>query len=95
MLLRNHAVIDRLFKWVQLTPAFNHSPVLNRSCLRAWTQLTSFLSLSTIPVSPLYFAMSRVFVSSRVQNAKGSVNNFLVALVQTLFIHALPNYIFL
>ena len=38
-------LIDWLIKWVQLTPAFDHSPVLNHSGLRAWT-LTYFLSLS-------------------------------------------------
>ena len=56
--LRDDAVVDCLIKWVS---AFYQSPALNRPCLRAWTQLTYFLSFSTSPVFPLHFAMSRIF----------------------------------
>ena len=79
--LLDDAVIDWLIKWVQFTPAVDHSPALNRPCLPAWTQLTYFLSFSTSPVFPLHFAMSRIFISLNVQNAKGSVNIFRVTLV--------------
>ena len=74
-------MIDCLIKWLQLAPAFDHSPALNRPCLRAWTQLTYFLSFPTSSVFPLPFAMSRIFISPSVQNAKESVNNFRVTLV--------------
>ena len=53
-------VIGWLIKWVQLTPALNHSPALNRPCLRASRQLTYSLSFSTHSVFPLHFAMSRL-----------------------------------
>ena len=52
---------DCLVKWVRLAPAVDHSPDLNRPCLRAWTQLTYFLSFSTISVFSLPFVMSRMF----------------------------------
>ena len=59
--LRDDATIDWLIKWVQLAAAFDHGPALNCPCLCAWTQLTYFLSFSTISVFPLHFAMSRIF----------------------------------
>ena len=43
---RDDTVIDCLIKWVQLAPAVDHGPALNRPCLRAWTQLTYFPSCS-------------------------------------------------
>ena len=39
----------------------DHSPALNRPCLRAWTQLTYFLSFSLSSVFSLHFALSRSF----------------------------------
>ena len=68
------AVIDWLIKWVQLTPAFDHNPVLNRFCLRIWTQLTYFLSFPTISVWSLYFAMSRVFLLHPVSKTPRNVS---------------------
>ena len=69
--LPDDAIMDWLIKWTHLAPAVDRSPALNRLCLRAWTQLTYFLSFSTSSVFPLHFAMSRIFISSSVQNAKG------------------------
>ena len=69
--LPGDAVIDWLIKWVQLAPAVDHSPVLNRSCLRAWTQLTYFLSFSTSPVFLLQFAMSRIFYFAQCPKRQG------------------------
>ena len=63
------------FSW---TPAFDHSPALNRPCLRAWTQLTYFFSLS-LPVQSSLFTLlwaEFLFISPSVQNAKGvSINS--------------------
>ena len=61
--LRDDAVIDCLIKWIQLTAAFDHSPALNRPCLRAWTQLNYFLSFSASSAFPFQLAMSRTFYS--------------------------------
>ena len=43
---RDDAVIDCLIKWVQLALDVDHSPALNRLCLRVWTQLTYLLAFS-------------------------------------------------
>ena len=45
------ASIDCLIRWVQLASAVYHSPALNRPSLRAWTQLTYFLSFSSFQFS--------------------------------------------
>ena len=79
--LPDDAVIDYLIKWVQLAPAVDHSPALNRPCLRTWTQMSYFLSLSTSSVFPLHFAMSRTFYSVQRAKRQGGGNNFLVTLV--------------
>ena len=60
--LRDDAVIDCLIKWAQYSP--------EPPCLRAWTQLTYFLSFSTSSVFPLHFSMSKIFISPSVQNVK-------------------------
>ena len=65
--LHNEAVIDWLIKWVQLASAVDRSPVLDHSGLRAWTQLTYFLSFYTSSVFPFHFAVNRIFISSSVQ----------------------------
>ena len=71
IVLRDDAVIDCLIKGVQLASDVDHSSALNRPCLRAWTQLTYFLSFSTSSLFRLHCAMSRIFISASVQNAKG------------------------
>ena len=62
--LRNKGVIDWLIEWVQLAPAVDHSPVLNRPCLRAWTQLTYFFFFSQFSLpSSLYYEQNLSFRS--------------------------------
>ena len=65
------AVIDWLIKWVQSAPAVDHSPVLKGPCLRAWTQLTYFLSFFISSVFPLHFAMSRIFCVIQCPKSQG------------------------
>ena len=65
------AVIDCLIKLVQLAPAVYHSPALNRPRLRAWTQLTYFLSFPPISVFPLHFALSRFFYFAQFPKRQG------------------------
>ena len=60
---------------------YNHSPALNRPCLRAGTQPTYFLSFSTSSVCPLHFAMNRSFYFAPCPKRQGGVNNFRVTLV--------------
>ena len=81
IVLRDDAVIDCLIKWVQWPPAVDHSPALNRLCLRAWTQLTYFHSFSASSVFPLHFAMSRISYFIQCPKRHGGVNNFRVTLV--------------
>ena len=82
--------MQSLIAWlngVQLASAVDQSPALNRPCLRAWTQLTYFLSFSTSSVFPLYFAMSKIsyFIQCpKCRGGGGSVNNFKVTLVSLL-----------
>ena len=80
--LHDDAVIDCLIKCAQLAPAVDHSPALNRPCLRAWTQLTYFL--------PFFYQFSLLSSLSCEQNflfrpacpkRQGSVNNLRVTLV--------------
>ena len=51
-----HSLIAWLneYSWHQLS-------TIAQSCLRAWTQLTYFLSFFTISLFPLHFAMSEIF----------------------------------
>ena len=76
--LPDDAIIDCLIKWVQLAPAVDR----NRPCLRAWTQLTYFLSFF-LPIQSFLFTSvwAKFFISSSVQNAKEGVNNFRMTLV--------------
>ena len=78
-MLFNGWLIDWL--WVKLAPAVAHSPALNRPCLRAWIQLTYFLSFPTSSIFPLPFAMSRIFYFAQCPKRQGGVNNFRVTLV--------------
>ena len=89
LFLRFDAVVDCLIKWVHLALAFDQSPALKHPCLRARTQLTYFLSFLTISVFPLYLAMSRIFISPSVQNAKGGVNNQRVTLVTLVYSYSI------
>ena len=61
--------------------AFDHSPVLNRSCLHAWTQLRAdLLSLLLYQFTlPSSLCHEQGFLFRPV--SKGRVNNFLVTLV--------------
>ena len=72
--LHYDAVIDCLIEGVQLTPAVDYSLALNRPSLRAWTQLTYFLSLPPSSVFPLHFAMSRMFSFRPVSKTPGKVS---------------------
>ena len=58
MALHEDAVIDWLIEWVQFTAAFDHSPALNRPCLRAWTHgwptFSLFLYQFSLPSSLCY-----------------------------------------
>ena len=67
-----------------LALAVYHNPALNRPCLRAWTQLTYFLSLSTSSVFPSHFAMSRIFYLAQCPKHQGDVNNFRGTVVWTV-----------
>ena len=77
------AVVDWLIKCVKLTPAFVHSPGLNRSSPRLDT--TDLLALFFYHFSPppLTFPMIGIFCFIRCPKRQGSVNDFLVALVIT------------
>ena len=58
--LCHDADIDCLIQWVQLAPAVDHSPTLNRPCLHPWTKLIYGRSFQPFRVFPLYFVMSRI-----------------------------------
>ena len=82
--LHYDAVIDCLIKWVQLAPAFDHSPALNRSslCLDTADLLSLFLYQFSLSFSPCYepnFLFRPVSKTSR-----GGVNNFRATLVLQL-----------
>ena len=53
--------------------------------LRAWTQLTYFLSFSTSSVFSLHFARSRIFYFAQCPKRQGGVNNLRVTLVWVKF----------
>ena len=91
---RDEAVIDCLIKWVQLASAVDHSPALNRSCLRAWTQLAYFLSFSTNSVFLLHFGMSRIFYFTQCLKRQGGVNNLRVILVSLEFTTVINSMLF-
>ena len=82
--LRDAAVVDCLIKRVQLTPAVDHSLALDCPRLRAWTQLTYFLSFSISSVVPLHFTMNKISFFAQCPKDQGSVNNFRMTLVCTL-----------
>ena len=52
--------------------------------LRAWTQLTYFLSFSTTSVFPLHFALNRIFHFAQCPKRQGDVNNLRVTLVAAM-----------